>query len=216
MWIVKFSSKQGGGFLKEFAMRNNLLITGYPLSSSQVGKHLQINIILSFHGSEKDKKKCINQLTKNPKVKFIEKEGELVILIYKDNLSNLGLYSPDIIYFKPIILYPTGEYVFEIASWKKKSIDRLIKLAEKDRKINILKFNKKKIGGISLQRIFPELTKKQKDVLSLAIKEGYYDYPRKTDLESLSKIKELSLSTFRQHLRIAEKKVMNFNLQNYN
>ena len=52
------------------------------------------------------------------------------------------------------------------------------------------------------------MIKKQKTALDLAIKYGYYNYPRRIGLEELSKEMNISLSTFKQHIRVAKKKVM--------
>ena len=54
----------------------------------------------------------------------------------------------------------------------------------------------------------PFLSKNQRKALELAFANGYYDYPRKIELKDLAKQMNLSLSTYREHLRRAEKKVM--------
>ena len=54
----------------------------------------------------------------------------------------------------------------------------------------------------------PFLTKGQKRAIELATQRGYYNFPRKTELKHLAKEAGISLSTFREHLRKAEKKVM--------
>ena len=79
---------------------------------------------------------------------------------------------------------------------------------KKHRVAELLKFKKQKIRNISIVGVLPELTDKQKEVLELAIKSGYYDYPRKIELRDLAKQLKISLSTYREHLRIAERKVM--------
>ena len=56
----------------------------------------------------------------------------------------------------------------------------------------------------------PELTEKQKQAMNLAIKQGYYNYPRKISIEQLAKLSKLSFSTFHAHLRKAEQKLLPF------
>ena len=53
-----------------------------------------------------------------------------------------------------------------------------------------------------------ELTEKQKQAIHEAIINGYYNYPRKIDLEKLSKIMKVSRVTFQEHLRKAESKLI--------
>ena len=54
----------------------------------------------------------------------------------------------------------------------------------------------------------PNLTQLQKQAIELAIQQGYYRTPRKIDLRKLARIMNLSLSTYQQHLRAAEEKLI--------
>ena len=56
----------------------------------------------------------------------------------------------------------------------------------------------------------PHFTENQKQALNLAIKNGYYDYPRKISIQDLAKHLDLSFSTFHAHLRKAEQKILPF------
>lgn len=57
-------------------------------------------------------------------------------------------------------------------------------------------------------KVSPELTERQRRAMELAIKNGYYDSPRKTNIKKLAKISGLSFSTFQVHLRKAEEKLI--------
>jgi predicted DNA binding protein len=46
--------------------------------------------------------------------------------------------------------------------------------------------------------------------LNIAIKNGYYNFPRKNDLNKLSKIAKVSKQTFQENLRKAENKLIPF------
>ena len=56
--------------------------------------------------------------------------------------------------------------------------------------------------------MLPDLTKKQKQALELAINNGYYDYPKKITMEKLAKLMKISYSTYQQHLKTSESKIM--------
>jgi predicted DNA binding protein len=47
----------------------------------------------------------------------------------------------------------------------------------------------------------------------MAIKNGYYNYPRKTSIEKLAELSGLSFSTFHAHLRKAEQRLLPFYFQ---
>lgn len=52
------------------------------------------------------------------------------------------------------------------------------------------------------------LTEKQRRTLALALDEGYYDRPRKTDLAALADALDISRSAVSQRIRTAEKKLV--------
>jgi len=65
-----------------------------------------------------------------------------------------------------------------------------------------------------LPHIMPKLSNKQKEAIQLAVKEGYFDFPRKINLEGIAKRMKISKQTLQQHLRIAEKKLVPFLTEN--
>ena len=72
----------------------------------------------------------------------------------------------------------------------------------------MLQFKEIKLNNIYFPAIAPDLTEKQKEVFELAIKEGYYDIPKRTDLIKLAKIKKVSIATFQEHLKRVEAKII--------
>ena len=80
---------------------------------------------------------------------------------------------------------------------------------EKDQfDVKILRIENTKLNEVYFPQVMPNLTKHQKHAIELAYKHGYYEFPRKVELEELAKLARISLSTFREHLRKAEKKLM--------
>ena len=206
MWTAKLSSKEGGGFLRQYAVKFNVMITGYPISSYQFGKYTYTNIVGIVSGEENNKRKCLSALSREKENLSFESKKDFFIMTNKEPSPKIALYFAMVLYLKPIVLYPTGEYILEIGSWQKDKIQRFITVLKKEWQMKLLKLSKEEIGTISFIGVPPELTGKQKAALEIAIKNGYYDFPRKIDLEKLSKIMRVSLSTYRQHLRVAERK----------
>lgn len=65
-----------------------------------------------------------------------------------------------------------------------------------------------KIGRYKGAETLFKITDKQKAALETAVAHGYYSHPRKTTVEELAKISGLSRSTFQEHLRKAEAKLI--------
>ncbi|HDY74372.1 MAG TPA: bacterio-opsin activator, partial [Euryarchaeota archaeon] len=53
-----------------------------------------------------------------------------------------------------------------------------------------------------------ELTKRQEDILKIALEKGYFDYPKRTSIRELAKLFGISISTLSEILRSGQKKVM--------
>jgi predicted DNA binding protein len=72
-----------------------------------------------------------------------------------------------------------------------------------------------RIGNVNLRFDLEELTPQQLKAVNLAIKKGYFEIPKKINLEELSKQMKLSRTTFLEHLRKAEKKILSkyFNIK---
>ena len=207
MWVakVKVSTEGLGSF---YAKKHKLLMTGYPVSAFPLEDSLHVVLAGLISGKTKNKKEFLNELAKEKQVIHVESRNDFVIVVLKEPLQASALYNPFIIFIKPIILLPTGEYIVEFASWRKDKILNVLTLLKKHRNAEILKFKKEPIKNISITRMLPELTDKQKLVLDMAVQDQYYDYPRKIDIKQLAKKAGLSESTFREHLRLAEKKII--------
>jgi len=68
-----------------------------------------------------------------------------------------------------------------------------------------------KVRNMDINTLIPtsfDLSEQEKNSLVEAIKLGYYEYPRRINLEELAKIMRLSKPTLEQYIRKAEKKIM--------
>ncbi len=75
-----------------------------------------------------------------------------------------------------------------------------------------LSYSVKKLSGLErhIESAFDKLTKQQLHVLRLAYAQGYYDVPRKISTEQLANLLQKEKGTVGEHLRRAEKKIMDF------
>jgi predicted DNA binding protein len=59
-------------------------------------------------------------------------------------------------------------------------------------------------------QIMPTLTNKQLEAFKVASDQGYYEFPRKTNLHKLAGLTNIARPTFEEHLRKAEIKFLRF------
>ncbi|MCK4917493.1 MAG: helix-turn-helix domain-containing protein [Candidatus Omnitrophica bacterium] len=165
-------------------------------------------------GSIEKKKKYIKELKKDKRIEQLDIHGDLTIELVKKSKSELDLevydsfYNPEIIFVKPAFVDEDGWEYYEIGSWNRKAIEKIIGAVKKNYESKLLKFINTKNYDLYLPKILPDLSIKQKEAISLAIKEGYYEFPKKTELKKLAEISKISFSTFREHLKKAENKLI--------
>jgi predicted DNA binding protein len=208
MWVmsitIPYSEKS---LLGNIAKKNNITLFGYPHAHTPYSDHIRILTSGFVLGEEKNVKNAVKDLKKDPRLINMEWQGNHYILDVKQHVKNKELFQPGLLYTKPGITTNKGEYIFEIASWKREQLIKIYKSYGADNlKLNWIK--KKKISGIQITAPAPNLTEKQKKAFKLAVERGYYGYPRKVDIVQLAKEFGCAHSTFQFHLRNAEKKLM--------
>lgn len=146
-------------------------------------------------------------IRKDKRVDYIETEGRTFLVVEKRTEKEVpGMYAnPEIVYIKPVYVDKSGSETWEIASIEK---EKLMEFINHFKNAKILNIQQTKLKDIYFPRLSPDLTQHQRDALELAIEEGYYQFPKKTDLNKLSAIAKLSKSAFREHLKRAEMKIL--------
>ena len=216
MWVLKLQLKHDciiGNRCKRFQCTS----TGYPLESYKEKGFFYNHHVEQIEGSPEKMKSFINDLKKNKQVTQIENHSNIVFFTYKTKEEStmpaqLSLSAKRVFHVKPVFVDKEGREHWEVAAWRKEELINFIQYLKKKTKgleeIKILKVIKTKLDTLFFPRVMPQLTLLQKKALDLAINEGYYDYPRNVELEQLAKRMKISLSTYREHLRKAEKAVL--------
>lgn len=192
------------------AMKYNVSLTGYPLSYWKDKKWLYLVVAGFLFGHEKNKKAMLRDIKKQPEFVEMEVNNDFVILVTKQPLFTEAVYDPRIIRVNPVVINKTGYHVWDLASFDRKLLVRVIDFAEKYLDSKVLKFKQEKVSNISFTQLLPELTKNQKKAMEMAINAGYYDYPKKVKMEKLAERMNISYSTFQAHLKKAEGKIVPF------
>ncbi len=164
-------------------------------------------------GSEENIEKFVGALTKDKRVKNLEREGNTVFLIEVTShdipVSVWSRLAPKLIFTRPITIDIDGVEHWEIATWDKRIITRFISdIGKIAQNVRIESIRQVKLTDIYFSRLLPRLTAQQKQAITLAFEFGYYAWPKRTDFRELSKLMGISVPTFREHLKRAEEKIM--------
>jgi len=218
MWQLKIRAKEEWNLYNSRTVKFG--VTLYFYSHNYYKEKDKLYFIGSgiVDGSEAQRTKFFKDLKKDKKIKHLEWKNEFFTCIYWEpkTAKRTGalkfVYSSRFIHLKPVIIDKGGWEEWEIVSSEKKDLDAVIEEAEKldNVEYKFLYLKEEKIDNIMIYSLLPKLTDKQKNVLLLAVKEGYYGYPRKITLEKLAKMAKLSVSTYQFHLAKAEAKLLPF------
>lgn len=210
MWVAKIKFYGDETLIGSRARKHDISVVGYPISVYRKGKDIYVHTVGFIFGEEKNKDNFIKDLKKSDRLMNIERKGDFVLAQIKDPVKFEAFYPPEIIHIEPTIIDNNGENIWTVGSWNRKALSKWIDFIVKNYKAQLLKLEERKITSFSVLKMRPELTDKQKKAMELAIKNGYYEVPRKTSVEKLAKISGLSFSTFQVHLRKAEQKLIPF------
>ena len=215
MWKAIFEGKHKTYILAPLCKKYNITDLVYLVNAWEDKDAFFYSEAHILQGNEDDKKKFIKNLKKNT-IK-LEQKGNLILTLEKKPkwmAAYMPLWDKRIIQSKPVIQKTDGTEHWEMACWDKEPLMQILERLPKEFEIKLKSITKTKLDEIFLPHIMPKLSDKQKQVIELAVKKGYFDFPRKINLDGLSKELKISKQTVQQHLRIAEKKLVPFLTEN--
>ncbi len=202
MWYLKLRTGPEHTTICEIAKKYRVSLSGYPINH-------RVNdgcILLTVAGFVSGPAENVREFIKSGKREFIRLEVNKNFLIGQIRMPSYlaVLYSPQIIFVEPARYDPDGVETIELACWDRKPLEEIVTRYKAHYNAKVLCFHRRKICNISILGMNPEITDKQKIALSLAIREGYYRFPRGTTLKRLAGLMKVSFSTFQAHLCKAE------------
>jgi len=218
MWTLKFRAKEEWNLYNSRTVKFNIKLQFYSRNYYIKGKKIYfINSGIVF-GEEKDKEKFFLDLKKDKKIKELETNKDFFISVYSETATServealKAVYNKKLTFLKPVVFDSEGWEWWEVSSFDRTDLEKIIKEAEKMGSVNfeLLFLKEQKIKDLMIYSAMPNLTDKQKKVFDLAVSSGYYGYPKKVKLVDLAKKVGISLSTFQFHLAKAEGKLMPF------
>ena len=214
MWYLKFNIKHSDCIYAPKLEQFKLSTFFYPLGNYKKEKYVFTSAIQKVSGKEVAIKEYYNYLKKHKEVIRVERYKNLIFTLVKHKgikATYETIYEPSLIYPTPAFIDNQGYEVWEIACWDRKPLEDLIKItsdAKTTIQFKVMSFTKRTLHDVYLLKLLPKLSPKQKEAIELAYKRGYYKYPKKTDLTQLAKIMKLGKSTFQEHLKKAEGKLI--------
>ena len=213
MWLTKLQLQHKDCPIVTRCRRFNVIVFSYPSTWYERRRSKYATTTCYFQSSEEaQKKKFLTDLKADKRITRLESAGDM--FTYEINLGGEGehvmLYHTKQIFFvRPVVNHPDGYEYWEVASWERKEIENFIASLETHMDIcNILRLENSPLTDIYIPNVMPKLSSHQKKALELAYENGYYAYPRHISVKSLAKKAKLSLSTFQEHLRKAELRLL--------
>ena len=215
MWKAVFEGKHKTCILAPLCKKYQVTDFVYLVNAWEEKDSFYYSEAHILQGVEENKKKFVKDLKKQ--VLKLERKGNFILTLEKKPnwmAAYMPLWDKRIIQTKPVIQKTDGTEHWEMACWDKQPLMQILERLPKEFEIKLKSITQTKIDEIFLPHFMPKLSDKQKNTIELAVKRGYYEFPRKVNLNDLSKELKISKSTVQQHLRVAEKKIIPFLTEN--
>jgi len=213
MWVAKIEFDGKNSLIGSKTLKHKVTFFGYPLSYTTDKKWIIVQATGTLFGKTDDKKNFVRDLKKEKRVINLELNDDFLIGIIKEPVYTKKIYNSNIVHISPGIISQNGRELIEIASFDRSILTDAINSLKKNLDAKLISIQNKKIKSLSVMKVRADLTPKQKGAMELAIKHGYYQYPRQIDLVKLAKLADLSFSTYQVHLRKAEAKIIPNNFE---
>jgi len=211
MWLAKFRNWHRNCLIRPRCVKYKVSDAVFLLSCWIEKNKFYYTEFHVLQGRHDDVRKFIKDFRKDKGIKKFEVEGNHIMTLNEES-SEKEYYSPvfdrRIVYIKPVMQRADGYEDWEVASWNRDILMSLMKVPAFDMKL--ISIQQVKIDNLFMPQIYPRLSPKQKDAIELAVKNEYYNFPRKVYLEKLAKISKVSRTTYEENLRKAENKIIPF------
>lgn len=213
MWKAVFEGKHDSCILAPKCKKFNVTDFVYLVNAWEERDAFFYSEAHILQGKEEDKKKFIQAFKKEKSILKFEQKGNFILTLEKKPrwmAAYMPLWDKRLIQTKPVIQKTDGTEIWEMACWDKEPLIQILERLPEEFKIKIKSIEQTKIDEIFFPHISPKLSDKQNETINLAVSLGYYNFPRKINLDGLAKRLKLSKPTVQQHLRTAEKKMIPF------
>jgi len=210
MWVARIKLNGENAIVGSRCKKFKVSLSGYPISTHIKNDAIYLYLAYFLFTNDKKINLFMNDLKKDKRISHIEKNGNFILCQLKEPIKHASAYKQSIIHLEPIIMNEKGMQLWTVASHHKDDLMEFLDTIEESHNGKLLSIKKQKVDTFSLISMNPNLTESQRTCLEFATEKGYYNYPRKVDVKELAKQKKISYTTFHEHLRKAEQKMMPF------
>jgi len=218
MWVINFKVFHKDCAFSPLCKKYDITDFVYLMGCNTIKNKFQWTNTHILEGSKENIKEFIKELKKNKNIKKLEIFRNYLITLEEEDAKKYKIFSPlfsrEIFYIKPILIQRDGFECWYLTSWKREILTKAFGASKHFGNSELLEIKEMKIEKIFFPHLTPNLTDKQLNSIKLAIKRGYYKFPKQINLEKLAKEMKISKETFFEHLAKAESKILPFLTEN--
>jgi predicted DNA binding protein len=208
MWVAKLKVWHANSYSMEKTAKLDAAYYGYNLNTFEKDGATWIARVMLATGPQADR--LIKEILDDPRIIVEQVKGRQVFFAHPAKTAfHDNLLDRRVFFLKPIYASGGREY-WTVASFHKKSIGELFRRLNRDRKIShaeMLSLKRESVD-VFMPGVLSGLSGKQRWAYEAACRHGYYRYPREHDAKEIAGILKVPESTFREHLRKAEAKLL--------
>ncbi|MEK6973088.1 MAG: helix-turn-helix domain-containing protein [archaeon] len=211
MWVAKLKINHKDCPIVSRAKKFNSNVLSHPGKYSQENGQSKVRMECKFLGNESARNAYYSDLKNDPKVLSFNSENDY--FVYEYNLGQEGemtskYFTSDLSYTKPTFNSADNNEYWEVSSFTKESLKRFYdSLTAHMDKVDLLQLSRKDSSANLFCGSPIDLSGQQRIAFELALKYGYYNFPRHVNLEFLASQMGISIATLQEHLRKAEAKI---------
>ena len=216
MWVGQFQLSHKNCIHLTKCNKYNVAVSIFPLAHYIEDNYVYFTNINLLSGTQENISKYVEAFKNDKRTLAFEGKGNQYMSHLKIPTSDthtITYFTNKMFLLQPII-HDKGHEDWLVGAWEKSLLTELYKNWSKFCDIRIQKIKKETVSNFFMPRLIPKLTNKQLAILDLAIRSGYYSFPKKIHLEQLAKKLKISRITLQEHLRKAEQKLMPFFIGN--
>lgn len=162
-----------------------------------------------MYGKARDINKVLAALKKDKTVKDFEYNVNTCVIKSTSQTMLSRYYDNRIFFVTPNMIAEDGHENWCVGSWDKEVLSTFVHNARRiSDEFELKQLANQSVDSLFLERIGPKLTPQQKHVFDIAVENGYFSWPRKTNIRRMAENANLSVSAFHEHLRKAEARLI--------